>query len=408
MYTQKNQSIESHSQVALTIIVPTYNESENILSLIETVHRNVPSNIFAEMIIIDDNSPDGTGKIVDDYIDRESSQIDHGKEDERLRFVVRIIHRNNRSGLISAILDGIRSSIGKDILIMDADFSHPPELIPKMLEELGNSNYDLVVASRYVKGGSVIGWPFRRRIISNGATSIARHGLKIRNVKDPMSGFFICKRQVIENISFDTTGHKILVELLVKARNIKIKEIPYIFTNRKSGESKLDAVAIFNYLRAVWRLYRYGLKARDARLIEEKRKSVLFLSKAARFYTVGASGLLVNYLVSVLLSNGVLSNFLYIHSTIIGIICSIMSNFFLNKIWTFEDRNFAVKHTAKQCGLYTGFSSIGGGLQLGLVYLFVQLYSIDYPFSLLLAVGIASIGNFLLNKKWTFGEKVWG
>jgi dolichol-phosphate mannosyltransferase len=272
---------------------------------------------------------------------------------------------------------------------------------------LQNSDCDIVIASRYVKGGSVVGRPFKRRLISKGATNIARYGLNLKNVEDPISGFFIFRRHVIDKIAFDTTGYKILLEMLVKARDVKIKEVPYTFLKRESKESKLSVDVIFDYIKAVWRLYRYGQKSKQPRIMEERRKSVRFISKAARFYTVGASGLLVNYLVSILLSNGTLSQFFYLHATTIGIIVSIASNFILNKIWTFEDRDFSAKHTLKQAGLYYAFSAVGAAIQLGLVYAFVESYGMEYSIALFLAVAIASIGNFLFNKKWTFGEKVW-
>ncbi|MGH9909122.1 MAG: glycosyltransferase [Nitrososphaerales archaeon] len=406
---KENQPTESQQQVELSIIIPTYNESENILKLIESIRTNIPSTIFAELIVVDDNSPDGTGGLVDDYISREgSSRTNNQQQYGRFRSVVRIIHRDGKGGLIPALLQGIKFASGENILIMDADFSHPPEIIHRMFEELKNSDCDLVVASRYVEGGSIVGWPFKRRLISKGATNIARHGLNIKNVRDPMSGFFIFRRQVIENIPFDTSGYKILLELLVKARGVKVKEVPYTFLNRKSGASKLDTNVIFDYIKAAWKLYRYGQKSKRAQLMQEKRKSVLFLSKAARFYTVGVSGFLVNYLVSILLSNGVLSSFFYLHATLIGIISSITSNFVLNKAWTFEDRDFSAKHTLKQYGLYVAFSSVGAVIQMALLYMFVESYGIEYSISLIFAVAIASISNFLFNKKWTFREKIWG
>jgi dolichol-phosphate mannosyltransferase len=226
-----------------------------------------------------------------------------------------------------------------------------------------------------------------------------------------MSGFFALPRHVIENIHFNTRGYKLLLELLVKANEgIRVKEIPYTFTDRKSGESKLDFNVIFDYAKSVWYLYRYGRKSSKGIIQnkEAKRNSVLFLSKAGRFFTVGASGLLLNYVVSFLLSNGILASLWYLEATMIGILCSLTSNFFLNKAWTFEDKKFSPNHTLKQFGLFVGMSSIGAILQLAIVYLLVNSGGIKYEFSLIIAVAIASISNFLLNKKWTFREKIWG
>src|SRR5947209_3559336 len=113
---------------------------------------------------------------------------------------IKVVHRPSKNGLIPAILQGIESSQSEYILVMDADFSHPPKLIPKMIDELRNSNCDIVIASRYVKGGSVEGWSLKRRLISKGAIKLSHLVLGIRKVKDPMSGFFICRRNLIGDI----------------------------------------------------------------------------------------------------------------------------------------------------------------------------------------------------------------
>jgi len=404
---------------SLSIIIPTYNESENILKLIGDIRGNLPSNIVTEIIVVDDNSPDETGKIVENYIhsnigrDASLQQQFHSKVDNQ-NCLVRVIHRKYKTGLISAILEGIESSKGENILIMDADFSHPPETIPLLIEELRQDPNCIVIGSRYINRGSIVGWPFKRRLISRGAAKIARHGLKVRNVTDPMSGFFAFPRHVIKNIQFDTKGFKILLEILVKSRDIKVKEVPYTFHDRKSGQSKMNFNVILDYAGAVWQLYRYGHKSKRGtqKKEEEKHKSALFISKASRFYTVAASGLLINYLVSFMLANNVaysvksLSNLWYLQASIIGIIISITSNFFLNKIWTFEDRDLSVVKTLKQYCSFVGISVIGAAIQLLLLYLLVVEYGLQYKISLILAIVVASISNFLLTKKWTFQESL--
>src|SRR5215213_1797977 len=394
---------------SLSIIIPTYNESENILKLIGDIRGNLPSNIVTEIIVVDDNSPDETGKIVENYIhsnigrDASLQQQFHSKVDNQ-NCLVRVIHRKYKTGLISAILEGIESSKGENILIMDADFSHPPETIPLLIEELRQDPNCIVIGSRYINRGSIVGWPFKRRLISRGAAKIARHGLKVRNVTDPMSGFFAFPRHVIKNIKFDTKGFKILLEILVKSRDIRVKEVPYTFHDRKSGQSKMNFNVILDYAGAVWQLYRYGQKSKQrSQKKEVNRKSVLFLSKASRFYTVAASGLLINYLISFMLADNVansvrsLSNLGYLQATLIGIIISITSNFFLNKIWTFEDRDLSVVKTLKQYGSFAGISAVGATIQLLLLYLLVLEYGLQYRVSLILAVAIASMSNFLLN-----------
>jgi dolichol-phosphate mannosyltransferase len=399
----------------MSIIVPTYNESQNILRLVNAIKDNLPHSVYAEIIIVDDNSPDGTGGIVEKYIENESIQQNQGIYNLKItdnntdkNCLVKVVHRQNKSGLISAYLRGIECSTGQNILLMDADFSHPPEAIPTLINELLQDPNCIVVCSRYIGSGSILGWPYKRKIISRGAAKIARYGLNVRNVKDPMSNFFAFPRHVIENIKIDSKGYKILIEILVKTRGTLVKEIPYTFIDRKAGESKMDFNVILDYIRSVWYLYRYGQKsaAQFTQIKGEKRKSVFFLSKASRFYTVSAIGVVLNYLISVTLSNGIISNLGHMPAVIIGIVFSITSNFFLNKVWTFEDRNFSFRKTLKQYGLFASFNIFGAAIQLILLFIFLQS-GLQYNVSLILAIAIAPISNFLLNKKWTFREKIW-
>jgi dolichol-phosphate mannosyltransferase len=390
----RQEEMVKPSKAKLSIVLPTYNESQNIVRMLDSIAETVSPYAAAEIIVVDDNSPDGTAEIASLYAKNISNN-------NRNKLHVEVIRREGKFGLSSAIVAGVQYATGDLLVVMDGDFSHPPHVIPSIIEELQDSNCDIVVASRYIKGGSIIGWPFKRRLMSKGATKIAQYGLGVE-VKDPVSGFFAFRRDIIDGIKFDAIGYKMLLEILVKTKGARVKEVPYTFTNRSVGKSKLDTSVMFEYLKAVMRLYRYGKSMRQ----KEKRTSVRFLSKAGRFYTVGASGLLVNYAAS-LLFNTLAPNTWYLYSTIIGILISMTSNFFLNKLWTFEDRDFNVKETGIQFGMFIGFSSLGAIIQLLLVYALVENYNMEYPLSLILAVAAASVGNFLLNKKWTFKEKIW-
>ena len=375
----------------VSIILPTYNESKNIRGMLDYIQKSIPSGLNVETIVVDDNSPDNTAKIAEDYFSSIREKTTH---------TINVIKRKAKDGLSSAILNGIQNASGQTIIVMDSDFSHPPQIIPKLIETLKQPRCDIVIASRYVHGGSIQGWPLKRKLMSKVATSIAKIGLGIET-SDPMSGFFAFKKNIIDGLKFDAIGYKMLLEILVKTKGAKIQEVPYTFTDRREGSSKLGADTIFDYCKSVWRLYKYGRTVQK----EEKRTSVRFLSKAARFFTVGASGLGVNYLASMLFASN--ADFWYIHATMIGIALSITSNFVLNKYWTFEDRDFSAKKTMLQYGKFAGFSSIGALVQLGMVFYLVDQSNLSYPFSLILAVGTAAFGNFLLNKKWTFKEKVW-
>lgn len=378
------------SENLVSIVIPTYNESKNIEPLLESISRNVLRKSQTETIVVDDNSPDGTSSIVENYI-QTNPLHNHS---------ISLITRKNERGLSSAILKGIENSKGDIVVVMDSDFSHPPEVIPKMIDTLEHTTYDIVVASRHISQGAIKGWSTKRKLISKIATKIARYGLGIK-IKDPMSGFFAFRKNLLNNLKFDAIGYKMLLEILVKTRNASVKEIPYTFIDRQLGSSKLGASTMLDYCKAVWKLYRYGKTQQK----NEPRTSVRFISKAIRFFTVGASGLLVNYLTSILFLSA--ADFWYIHATIIGIMVSITTNFGLNKYWTFEDRDFSPKRTLIQYGKFSTFSSIGALMQLGMVYYLVDMNDLPYSLSLVLAVGIGALSNFIFNKKWTFKEKIW-
>ncbi len=382
--TQKNPQV--------SIIIPTYNESQNIIGILKSIRDSIPKGIYTETIVVDDNSPDGTGKIVEDYI--------YGLK-KIAENTIDIIHRKAKNGLSSAILNGIQNAKGETIVVMDSDFSHPPQIIPKMIEALKQYQCDLVVASRYITGGNIQGWTIKRKLMSKTATMIAKKGLGVKT-KDPMSGFFAFKKNIIKELNFDALGYKFLLEILVKTKGINIKEIPYTFENRKLGSSKLNGSTVIDYFKSVWKLYKNG----KIKTTNEKRKSVSFLSKAARFFTVGASGLAVNYVISMLFTSG-LTDFWYIHANVFGIIVSISTNFILNKVWTFEDRDFSRKKTLSQYGKFSLFSSLGAMVQLGMVFWLVDSYDVAYPLALVSAIATAAFSNFILNKKLTFKEKLW-
>ncbi len=381
-----------NNQAQISILIPTYNESKNIIDILKSIGEHLPKNILTQTIVIDDNSPDGTGNLVEEYIKNVKKIAGN---------TIDIIHRKAKQGLSSAILNGIQNATGDTIIVMDSDFSHPPSIIPKMIDVLKQSQCDIVIASRYITGGGIQGWSLKRKLISKVATKIAKKGLGVKQ-RDPMSGFFAFKRNIINGLKFDAIGYKMLLEILVKTKGATVKEIPYTFTDRKFGSSKLGFSTIIDYAKAVWKLFRSGKNVGN----QEKRTSIRFLSKAARFYTVGASGLGVNYLMSLLFASGI-ADLWYLHANLIGIFTSISSNFFLNKSWTLEDKDFQPRKTISQYVKFISFSSFGALVQLGMVFTLVENYQIDYPLALILAVFAAAFGNFILNKKYTFKEKLW-
>ncbi|MFB5618180.1 MAG: glycosyltransferase, partial [Candidatus Nitrosomaritimum aestuariumsis] len=158
----------SNESAQVSIIIPTYNESRNIIGILKSIGENLPKNITAEAIVVDDNSPDLTGKIVEEYL----------KNVKKIAgYTMDIIHRTSKNGLSSAILSGIQRAKGDTIVVMDSDFSHPPQIIPKMIESLKKYQCDMVVASRYINGGKINGWTLKRKVMSKVATLIATKGL---------------------------------------------------------------------------------------------------------------------------------------------------------------------------------------------------------------------------------------
>ena len=163
MQTNHQEIFETKNMYTISIIIPTYNESENIIGLLDKIKQNLSQNVFTEIIIVDDNSPDGTGNIVQNYIDNDieiKSKRGTANFNEK-PYSIKIINRKIKNGLIPAILEGVKTSQGDYILIMDADFSHPPEMIPKIIEKSLDTSNSIVIASRYTKNGSIIGWPLK-------------------------------------------------------------------------------------------------------------------------------------------------------------------------------------------------------------------------------------------------------
>ena len=197
---EARSSLKDSSILCLSIIIPTYNEAANITKLLDSVRKNLADSVPYELIVVDDDSPDGTGKIVENYIVNESSKSQGSP-------IVRVIHRLRRDGLISALLSGIESSEGRFILIMDADFSPPAGSLPAILKELKKHPNSVVVASRYVSGATITGWPYRRRITGTIGNFIARYSLRLRPVKDPISGYFAFPRSLSQQIRFETKGY---------------------------------------------------------------------------------------------------------------------------------------------------------------------------------------------------------
>jgi dolichol-phosphate mannosyltransferase len=220
-----------------SIVIPTYNEAGGIEKLIGTLTELFRANdLDGEIVVVDDNSPDGTGTIVDLLADR---------------FPVRCLHRPGKMGLSSGVIDGWRFARPESTVLgaMDADFSHDATIVPKMVRALESGKYGLAVGSRYVKGGGIENW---RKITSIVACAMA---WPLTPIRDITSGFFLVQRTALSGVELDPIGFKIGLEVAAKAKYGKAIEIPYVFKDRVVGESKLNGKEITNYLKQLRRLY---------------------------------------------------------------------------------------------------------------------------------------------------------
>ena len=205
----------------VSLIIPTYNEAKNIPFLIEEIFEAVDKNkIDLEFIIVDDNSPDGTGKIAEGLADK---------------YPIRVINRAGKLGLGTAVAEGFDLSDREYIGVMDGDMSHDPAILNQMIASL--LDHDVVIGSRFEEGSVVEKWRLHRRMISGAGVFMARI---LTGTRDPLSGYFFMKKKTIDGINLKTKGYKILLEILVKTKQVKAKEFPYTFRMRKHSESKLN------------------------------------------------------------------------------------------------------------------------------------------------------------------------
>jgi len=226
----------------LSIVIPTYNERVRLGELVAEVFRVFAAHsIDGELVIVDDNSPDGTGALADDLATRHR---------------IRVLHRAGKLGLGTAVVDGFSVAEGGVLGVMDADLSHPPDALPRLLAALDRHRADLVIGSRYVPGGRTKNWPVSRRVMSRFACLLAR---PITAAKDATSGFFLIRREAVRDVQIAAGGFKICLELLVRGRVESIVEVPYEFVDRAAGESKMswrEATGYFRQLRELWRHHR--------------------------------------------------------------------------------------------------------------------------------------------------------
>ena len=306
--------------LAFSLIIPTYNERENLEELISS-STNILNKlkIKYEIIIADDNSPDQTWKVASELSKDFPS--------------IRVIRRFRNRGLTPSVLEGMESAVGNILGVMDADLQHDISVLPQMLEEC--KSYDLVIGSRYTDSNTKNSLSFLRKILSKSGTFFARVLLGLK-ISDPLSGYFLVKRDVFKELSSDINakGFKILLQIVGRNSNLKIKEIPYSFSERKKGSTKLNEEVAIDFLSELFSL-RFKKKVS---------------SRFVRYSITGLSGVFIN-LFGQSISHIILgvepisyaSNEFSLPgiSVAIGFSLSVINNFYWNNRWTFRDKKLS-------------------------------------------------------------------
>lgn len=367
-----NPSMNSGQAVELSLIAPTYNEKENIVPLVERVHKAL-SQYDYELIIVDDNSPDGTAQLANSLSSK---------------YPLKVIVRTTERGLASAVVAGFSQASGQVLGVIDADLQHPPEAIPALLDAI-RGGADVAIGSRYVEGGGIEGWSTKREIISIGAKTIARLLLSsVKGIKDPLAGFFLFRREVIEGAVLAPTGYKILLEVLVKGNASQVVEVPYIFKERERGKSNLTFNEQLNFLKHLSHLAWFEGN----------------IKRFIKFCIVGASGFCVNL--------GLLALFVEVvgmhkvWAQIPSYQISILTNFMFNEFWTFSDRRTpGLKSFLIRAVKFNLISQVGWGINISVYYLALNFAGIYYIVSQIIAIAVATMWNFFSNLIWTWRQK---
>ncbi len=224
----------------ISVIVPTYNEVDNIEDLIVGL-RAVLADVDYQIVVVDDNSPDGTYYAVKQIAERDAHVLP--------------LLRQEKLGLASAVMHGFRASDGKIIVMMDSDLSHRPEDLPALLEAV--KEYDVVIGSRYVKGGAIVGMSAYRKLASRVSIRVSKMMLGLP-YEDTTSGFAVFRRGALDYVApkLEPAGFKLLLEVLAKCPEARVKELPITFVNRRWGSSKFGAGEVFKFLGLCYRLRR--------------------------------------------------------------------------------------------------------------------------------------------------------
>jgi dolichol-phosphate mannosyltransferase len=357
----------------ISVILPTYNESENIRVIVPRIFDVLTrSRLEGEIIVVDDNSPDRTAEVAAGFAKA---------------YRVRVHVRKNDRGLATAVIKGFELASGDIYVVMDADLSHPVERIPEMVKPILEGECEATVGSRYTCGGGCEDWPFRRRFISKVSGLLAR-GLS--RLSDPTSGFMAIRRDALNGVTLDPIGWKIVLEVIVKT-GAKFQEVPIVFADREKGESKLDTRVQAQYIAHLWKLYLF-------------KYPVAF--QFLKFCIVGFLGLLLDTAVLVALVE-------FVHldpriAAVFGFLCAVSANYVLNRSWTFDTAR--ATRIATSYAWFVAVCIAGLFVRLGVMHLLIEFFNMGlgyrYVLASIIGIFVATIFNFVGTKFVAFSNKL--
>lgn len=369
-----SRPVPGHAGYELTVVVPTYNERDNIRSILDALEHAL-SGIAWEVIFVDDDSPDGTAG----YVRAVARKLSN----------VRCLQRIGRRGLSSACVEGMLASAAPFLAVMDADLQHDPGIIPLMLRTLQRDRLDVVVGSRYVDGGGIGDWNRSRLRLSGLGTRLAKLAIRA-SLKDPMSGFFVLRREFLERTvrRLSGTGFKILVDLFMSDDHPpRFAEVAYSFGTRRHGTSKLDFYIAWQFLS----------------LLADKLLGHLVPLRFVMFVVVGVAGASMHLTVLGLLTQ------LFGYSLIVGqsaaTVVAMTVNFFLNNLLTYRDRK--LRGWKLVCGLISFYLACGLGAMINVVLADVLFdRGLVWWLAGLIGALVGAVWNFAITSSFTWRRSV--
>lgn len=368
--------------VSFSLVIPTYNESKNIRTIVEILSGLLDAAIPGdyELIVVDDNSPDRTWEIAQALMS-EYPQL-------------RVMRRTGERGLSTAVIRGWQAANGRILGVIDGDLQHPPKVLLQLLTAI-EQGADLAAASRHVEGGGVSSWSAVRRFLSRGAQLLGLVILPqvVGRVSDPMSGYFLVRRSAIAGHTLSPVGYKILIEVLGRGNINQIAEVGYVFQERREGESKVTWKQYVDYLHHL-------LKLRLSRGRIGRLRERFPIGRFIRFGVVGFSGVFVDMAVFHLLRRFI--GLGLTRSTIISAEVAIINNFLWNDAWTFSDMSSQQKGWHKRIKRFLKFNIIclaGVILQTLIVNFLFNVLGVNEYLAKLIAIALVTFWNFWINLK---------